>query len=298
MGISSETELYEPIKRFWEERGYEVKGEVRHCDVVAVRGEEPPVIIELKKSLNIPLLVQGIDRLKLSPLVYVAIELPPKGRAPHRVSWSELRTMCGLLGLGLLTVRFYKTRREPLVEVVCHPPAMSTAGDAASPVPEGRDAQAAAQAIASAAGQPPTASSANALACEATLTRPRGKRVRVSKRAADRLAAEFNNRHGDFNVGGSTRVKRVTAYRERALLLAWTLHEHGPLPLRKLREQSACSDATKMMQHNYYGWYERHQRGVYGLTPAGEAALTTFAHVVEVIRKQLPSQTQHSQPAP
>ncbi|WP_258208986.1 DUF2161 family putative PD-(D/E)XK-type phosphodiesterase [Paenibacillus radicibacter] len=287
MAISSETELYEPIKQFWEARGYEVKGEVRHCDVVAVRGDEQPVIIELKKSLNIPLLVQGMGRLKLSPLVYVAFELPPKGRAPHRVSWSELRTMCGMLGLGLLTVRFYKTRKKPLVEALCHPPALSAAGEYAAPPAQGavvREPSPAYQGRGD--GAAPQAPSA---AVEAKLTRPRKAGVRVSKRAADRLAAEFANRHGDFNVGGSTRVKRVTAYRERALLLAWTLHEHGPLTTRKLRELSAFKEATSFMQANYYGWYERVERGVYRITAEGEAALTTFAHVVEVIRKQLPS---------
>ena len=32
-----EQDLYAPVKRFLEDLGYEVKGEVRGCDVVAVR---------------------------------------------------------------------------------------------------------------------------------------------------------------------------------------------------------------------------------------------------------------------
>jgi len=47
-----EVELYAPVKRFLEARGYEVKGEVCGCDLVARhiddRGDEPPVIVELK----------------------------------------------------------------------------------------------------------------------------------------------------------------------------------------------------------------------------------------------------------
>ena len=39
----SETELYQPIKTFLEAQGFIVKAEVRSCDVVAVRADEPPV---------------------------------------------------------------------------------------------------------------------------------------------------------------------------------------------------------------------------------------------------------------
>ena len=42
-----ETDLYPPVKRFLEAQGYEVKAEVRGCDVTAVRGDEAPVIVEL-----------------------------------------------------------------------------------------------------------------------------------------------------------------------------------------------------------------------------------------------------------
>ena len=43
-----ETELYLPIKRLLEAQGFEVKSEVKSCDVMAVRGSEAPVIVELK----------------------------------------------------------------------------------------------------------------------------------------------------------------------------------------------------------------------------------------------------------
>ena len=44
-----ESDLYAPVKALLEGQGYVVKGEVRGCDVVAVRGREPPVIVELKR---------------------------------------------------------------------------------------------------------------------------------------------------------------------------------------------------------------------------------------------------------
>ena len=45
-----EPDLYLPLKKFLVAQGYEVKGEIQDCDVTAVRGEEAPVLVELKLS--------------------------------------------------------------------------------------------------------------------------------------------------------------------------------------------------------------------------------------------------------
>lgn len=120
LAIQSETELYQPVKSYFIEKGYEVRGEVNHCDLVAIKDNEEPVIVELKKTFNLPLLIQGIERLKHSSQVYVAVELPKSGKAPHGLKWGELRRLSSMLGLGLITVRFYTTRK-PAVEIICHP---------------------------------------------------------------------------------------------------------------------------------------------------------------------------------
>ena len=55
MAVKHETELYAPLKAFFEERGYEIKSEVRHCDLVGYRPEsDEPLIVEMKKSFNLP----------------------------------------------------------------------------------------------------------------------------------------------------------------------------------------------------------------------------------------------------
>ena len=96
-----ETELYGPVKAFLQAQGYEVKAEVNGCDVVAVRGEEPPLIVELKTNFSLPLVLQGIDRQRLSDNVYLAVP-PFPGRGVRR---KEALALCRRLGLGLLTVR-------------------------------------------------------------------------------------------------------------------------------------------------------------------------------------------------
>lgn len=110
-----ETELYPPIKAWLEARGFEVKAEIGACDVMACRDGEDPVIVELKTGFSLSLFHQGIDRLRVSDSVYVAV---PKGsgRAWHK-SWKDNLALARRLGLGLLTVRM----KDGLVEVHADP---------------------------------------------------------------------------------------------------------------------------------------------------------------------------------
>jgi hypothetical protein len=100
----SEVELYGPIKGFLEAQGYAVKGEIGPCDVVAVRGDEGPVVVELKESLNLALLLQGVDRLSVSDTVYVAFRIGKGHSATWRSRRKQVTSLLRRLGLGLLTV--------------------------------------------------------------------------------------------------------------------------------------------------------------------------------------------------
>ncbi len=93
-----ETQLYLPVKRFLERQGYEVKSEIGECDVMAVRGQEPPVIVELKISFNLQLLLQGIDRQSVTDHVYLAVPEPKQSLN------KDVLRLCKRLGLGMLTV--------------------------------------------------------------------------------------------------------------------------------------------------------------------------------------------------
>lgn len=98
-----ETALYPPIKRFLESQGYEVKAEVGAADVVAVRGEEPPVIVELKTGFALSLFHQAADRQAITDLVYIAVPAGAGGRFAKAVQKNV--KLCRRLGLGLITVR-------------------------------------------------------------------------------------------------------------------------------------------------------------------------------------------------
>ena len=109
-----ETDLYPPIKAFLEAQGYTVKGEVDGCDVVAVRGDEPPVIVELKTGFSLSLVFQGIARQSVADNVYLAVP-PFPGRTGRG---NDALALCRRLGLGLLTVRI---EPAPFVEALLDP---------------------------------------------------------------------------------------------------------------------------------------------------------------------------------
>ncbi len=111
-----EAELYPPLKRFLMQQGYDVKGEVQNCDVVAARGGEPVVVVELKLSINLTVVLQAVDRLQITDTVYVGV---PKGIAPLRTRRKQIIKLLRMLGLGLIVID--PAAASGGVDVLCDP---------------------------------------------------------------------------------------------------------------------------------------------------------------------------------
>jgi hypothetical protein len=211
-----ETSLYGPVKRYLETLGFTVKGEVCGCDLVAIRGDEPPIVIigELKLSLSLDLVLQAVDRTAACDEVWLAV-----GRAGRkRIRDPRARKLCRLLGFGLLGVS-----SSGVVEV---------------------------------------------------LIEPRPWKPRQDKKRRARLIDEHRKRIGDPAQGGSTRRPIMTAYRQQALACAASLAE-GPRRTSELR--SVVPTAPSILLRNWYGWFTRIERGLYGLTPDGIVALARWS---------------------
>jgi hypothetical protein len=102
------------VKAFLEAQGFEVKGEVCGCDIVAVRAGEPPllVITELKLAFSLELLLQGVDRLRAADDVWLAVRATRRGRDQDR----RVHRLCRLLGFGLLAVNTTRGSIDVLAE--------------------------------------------------------------------------------------------------------------------------------------------------------------------------------------
>ena len=94
-----ETALYLPVKSLLESLGFDVYAEAINCDVIG-RKQEELVIVELKKTLNLELLSQGVQRQKITNKVFLCVPEKEKKNKALRLKEQVIRR----LGLGLITV--------------------------------------------------------------------------------------------------------------------------------------------------------------------------------------------------
>ena len=231
MADFKETDLYEPIRVFLEEEGYQVQAEVKDCDIAAVKDGQL-VIVELKKSFNLKLVYQGLERQSLTEQVFVAIPRPKKGA--REKSWKDMLKLLKRLELGLLTVALDSPLKT--VDVVLEP-------------------------------------------SDSIAWKNRKKR--------EKLQAELENRQVDANVGGMTRRKIMTAFREKSIRLACLLEKEGQVSTASLRERG-LEDSVGILSRNYDKWFKRVEKGVYALSEKGKEALENedYAKVVSFYRNQ------------
>ena len=112
-----ESDLYGPVRDYLEGLGYEVKGEVRDCDVTALRDGEL-IVVELKRGFTLELVYQAMDRQRIADGVYVAVPLPRRGYLSPRIP--EMTSLCRRLELGLIFVGF-TSKGIGQVDVAVHP---------------------------------------------------------------------------------------------------------------------------------------------------------------------------------
>lgn len=215
-----EADLYPAVKVLLEGQGYAVKGEVGACDVLATRDEDV-VVVELKRTLDLAVVLQAVDRLAVTPDVYVGV---PRTAAALRRHPKRVLRLLRMLGLGLLAV----DAGDGTVEVRLDPGPYQ------------------------------------------------GPRRASARRT--RLLGEFARRVGDPNAGGSVRTgELVTAYRQRAIAIGRFLETSGPSKAAAVAAAVGDAKARAVLYRDVYGWFERVERGVYGLSPRGAREVPAWA---------------------
>jgi hypothetical protein len=230
-----ETDLYEPIRRYFSKNGYEVHGEVHHCDIAAVK-ENELILIEMKLSLTVDLLIQATKRQRLTDQVYIAI---PKPKRLTSKKWYDLCHLVKTLELGLILVNFLKSGAK--MEIVIEP----------SPF-------------------------------------DRKKIMQRNKKKRERLLTEIKGRTGDHNIGGSNKTKIMTAYKENCIQIAYLLNINGPLSPKALRQLGTGDKTLSILTKNYYGWYEKIERGIYAISEKGKKEITEFPEIIQFFSELKP----------
>ena len=102
---------------------------------------------------------------------------------------------------------------------------------------------------------------------------PNQNNASKNNKKTKKLLLEMQQRTGDYNVGGMTRKKIITAYKEKALELCCILQQKEEVSYAFLRKNNMEESHIKMLGTNVYQWYERVNRGIYRLSEYGKKAL-------------------------
>ncbi|NLC52686.1 MAG: hypothetical protein GX770_01800 [Firmicutes bacterium] len=233
--ILSEARLFAPLRDFFDQLGYEVHGEVGACDLTASKDDEL-IIVEMKRSLNMQVLIQAVKRQRLTSEVYIAIFRPHYSLSSRK--WKDRCYLVRRLELGLIIVSFLNDR--PQVDFVLHPTPFNAE-----------------------------------------------KSRQGARKKQSQLQAEIAGRHGNYNVGGSTGRKLMTAYKENAIHIACCLQKYGPMAPKELKALGTGEKTFSVLYNNYYGWFERVGRGVYQLSAQGQKEIKAFPELVKYYQDRL-----------
>ncbi|MGV2939091.1 DUF2161 domain-containing phosphodiesterase [Mesobacillus sp. LC4] len=105
------------------------------------------------------------------------------------------------------------------------------------------------------------------------------------KRAA--LIKEIEGRSADYNIGGSSKTKIMTAYKENCIQIACYLEKLGQMSPKALAALGTGNKTPLILQKNYYKWFERVERGIYVITEQGRSELKDYPELVEFYLRKL-----------
>lgn len=95
------------------------------------------------------------------------------------------------------------------------------------------------------------------------------------------LLEEASQRKENLNIGGSSKRKIVTVYRQNAIRIAAYLQQLGPSKPKDLRKLGTGDKTLSILGKNFYGWFQRVDRGVYELTAKGKTAMKENKYLAE-----------------
>ena len=97
-----ESDLFSPVATLLTSQGFLVQGEIKHLDVFGVK-DTLTIGVELKLKMNLKLIYQAVDRLKVVDLVYIAV--PQHAIKALKSNYRLLLGLLRKLEIGLITIQ-------------------------------------------------------------------------------------------------------------------------------------------------------------------------------------------------
>lgn len=101
------------------------------------------------------------------------------------------------------------------------------------------------------------------------------------------LLKEFNNRSKNYNVGGMNGKKIMTAYKESSVFIAVLFLEYGAMSAKELKKYGTGEKTYSIIYKNYYGWFEKVEKGIYGLNNLGIEAVKMYSELKKYYIKKI-----------
>lgn len=116
------------------------------------------------------------------------------------------------------------------------------------------------------------------------------KPTRRDNRKRKQIFTEIGGRTIDTNTGGVTGTKIVTAYTEKCIHIACILDMYGDLSPKKIREIGGADNTYSILNRNIYGWFQKVDKGIYGITTDGRKGLLEYPELEKYYTELLQSE--------
>ena len=113
----------------------------------------------------------------------------------------------------------------------------------------------------------------------------RKKSMRQNKKKRDKLMIEARSRRSNKNIGGSSNITMMTAYKEISIQIAFYIDYLGPMSAQELRKLSTGEKTYGILYNNYYKWFKRVGRGTYDLTDFGREAYKKYPEIIHLYKQ-------------
>lgn len=103
----------------------------------------------------------------------------------------------------------------------------------------------------------------------------------------ERVITEFEKRIVKNNVGGSSRSKITTFYRQQCLQVAYLLKDKPQSAADLAKSGMDRKRIYTILKSNVYGWFDKVEKGIYQLSDSGRQAIQSEAKIIKLLMKEL-----------
>jgi hypothetical protein len=113
----------------------------------------------------------------------------------------------------------------------------------------------------------------------------RKRSTKQSKRGRDQIIKEASERRSNTNIGGSSKITTMTAYKEKCIQIAFYLDHLGAMSASDLRKLNTGERTYGILYDNHYKWFKRVERGVYDLSDLGKREYQRYSEIIKLYSK-------------